>query len=47
MTIGYERARIFVTELIREYGVDALIEKLRPKTTELPAHVPRRDEVSA
>jgi len=47
MTIGYERARSFVTELIREYGVDALIEKLRPKTTALPAHVPRRDEVSA
>ena len=46
MTLGYERARSFVAELIRDNGVDALLERLRPKTRALPAHVPRRDEIS-
>lgn len=47
MSLGYLRARSYLSDLVAEYGFDRLRERLRPKTDRLPAHVPGRDDVSA
>jgi hydroxymethylglutaryl-CoA reductase (NADPH) len=46
MTLGYLRARSYLSSLIAEHGLPALAERLRPKTEDQPAHVPGRDDAS-
>ncbi len=46
MTLGSRRSKSYLTDLVAEQGLKPLQERLRPKTGNLPDHVPRRDEVS-
>jgi len=46
MTLGYQRARTYLADLIEQHGRPALEERLRPKTDHQPAHVPGRADVS-
>jgi len=46
MTLGYQRARTYLADLIEQHGRSALEERLRPKTDHQPAHVPGRADVS-
>jgi hydroxymethylglutaryl-CoA reductase (NADPH) len=47
MTLGYFRAISYLSDLVAEHGIERLGARLRPKTDNLPAHVPGRDDVSA
>ena len=47
MTLGYLRAISYLSELVAEHGLGHLEERLRPRTEDLPPHIPRRNEVSA
>ncbi len=46
MTLGYQRARTFLADLIEQHGRSVLEERLRPKTDNQPAHIPGRADVS-
>ncbi len=46
MTLGYQRAKTYLADLITQHGLPALAERLRPKTENQPAHVPGRADVS-
>ncbi len=46
MTLGYRRARSYLSALVDEYGLPTLAERLQPKTRAQPAHVPGRDDAS-
>jgi hydroxymethylglutaryl-CoA reductase (NADPH) len=46
MTMGYQRARNYLSALIADHGLPVLAERLRPKTAVPPPHVPGRDETS-
>jgi hydroxymethylglutaryl-CoA reductase (NADPH) len=46
MTLGHQRAKTYLADLITQYGLPALAERLRPKTGSQPAHVPGRSDIS-
>ena len=46
MTLGHQRAKTYLADLITQYGLPALAERLRPKTGNQPAHVPGRADIS-
>jgi hydroxymethylglutaryl-CoA reductase (NADPH) len=46
MTLGHQRAKTYLADLITQYGLPALAERLRPKTGNQPAHVPGRADTS-
>jgi hydroxymethylglutaryl-CoA reductase (NADPH) len=46
MTLGYQRARTYLADLVEQHGRSVLEERLRPKTDNQPAHIPGRADVS-
>jgi hydroxymethylglutaryl-CoA reductase (NADPH) len=46
MTLGFQPAKTYLADLIKQHGLPALAERLRPKTENQPAHLPGRADVS-
>ena len=46
MTLGYQRARSYLSALVAEHGLAVLAERLRPKIDDQPIHLPGRDDAS-